>query len=40
MKLLLTKVSEAAASTHKHHLLGAAAPTSTNLTTGETRSNH
>jgi hypothetical protein len=30
-------VPKAAASTHKHHLLGAAAPASTNLTTRETR---
>jgi hypothetical protein len=33
MKLVPTMVSEAAASTHKHHLLETAVPTSTNLTT-------
>jgi hypothetical protein len=38
VKLLPTMVPEAAASTHKHHLLGAATPTSTNLTTRETQS--
>ena len=31
MKLLPTKVSEAATSAYKHHLLRAAAPTSTNM---------
>jgi hypothetical protein len=35
MKLLPTMVSEAAASAHKHHLLGATAPTSTNPTMRE-----
>ena len=35
MKLLPTMVSEAAASTYKHHLFGAAAPTSTQPTTEE-----
>jgi hypothetical protein len=35
MKLLLTMVFEAAASTCKHHPLEAATPTSTNLTRRE-----